>query len=134
MDELYRNRRLGLSFKGLGKKIGIDCSREEVVRIFDIARDNSPGNLPNVQTMPISAKRQLPTPLWFLFSSELDEIAQHALPKSADVLSTGPHVRVQERLGEDSAWMLQTYLTIGKIIQEEIETYFDSARWGGQAL
>ncbi len=103
MDELYRNRRLGLSFKGLGKKIGIDCSREEVVRIFDIARENSPGNLPNVQTMPISAKRQLPTPLWFLFSSELDEIAQHALPKRADVLSTGPHVRVQERLGEDSA-------------------------------
>ncbi len=60
VDELYRNRRLGLSFKGLRKKIGIDCSREEVVRIFDIARENSPGNLPNVHTMPISAKCQLP--------------------------------------------------------------------------
>ncbi len=68
----------------------------------------------------------------FLFSSELDEIAQHASPKRADVLSTGPHVRVQERLGEDSAWMLQTYLTVGKFIQEEIETSFDRARWGNK--
>ncbi len=62
-DELYKNRRLGMSFKSIGKKLGIECAREEVVRIYDILRENSPGTLPDIQSIPISAKRQLPSPM-----------------------------------------------------------------------
>lgn len=58
-DELYKNRRLGLSFK----KLGIECSREEVVRIYDIVRENSPGTLPDIQSIPISANVS-PRPLY----------------------------------------------------------------------
>ncbi len=109
VDELYKNRRLGLSFKSIGEKLGSECSREEVVRVYDILRYNSPSNLPDIQSVPTSAKRQLPTPLWFCFSSELNEIAKHSLPdKVADLLTTVPHVRVLESLGDDSTWMLQT--------------------------
>jgi len=74
-DELYKNRRLGLSFKSIGKKLGIECSRDEVVRVFDIIRDNSPGNVPDIQALRVPVKRNLPTPLCFCFNSELDLIA-----------------------------------------------------------
>lgn len=112
--------------------MGIECSREEVVHIYDILRENAPNNLPDIQSIPISAKRQLPSPLWYCFSSELNEIADHALPGKTDILSSGPHVRVLERLGDDSAWMLQTYLTVGKMIQEEVHASFQGARWGSK--
>jgi len=84
-------------------------SRDEVVRVFDIIRDNSPGNVPDIQALRVPVKRNLPTPLCFFFNSELDLMAKYALPEKIDILGACPQVRVTERLGEDSAWMLQVY-------------------------
>ena len=96
--------------------------------MFDIIRDNSPGNVPDIQALRVPVKRNLPTPLCFCFNSELDLIAKYALPEKIDILGACPQVRVTERLGEDSAWMLQVYLTVGKIIEEETLNTFTSAQ------
>jgi len=87
--------------------------------VFDIIRDNSPGNVPDIQALRVPVKRNLPTPLCFCFNSELDLIAKYALPEKIDILGVCPQVRVTEQLGEDSAWMMQVHLTVGKIIEEE---------------
>ena len=34
IDELYRNRRMGLSYKQIGKKLGIDPDRENVIHVY----------------------------------------------------------------------------------------------------
>ena len=75
--------------------------------------------MPDIQALSAPVRQNLPTPLCFCFNSELDLIAKHALPEKIDVLGACPQVRVTERLGEDSAWMLQVYCTVGKIIEEE---------------
>ncbi len=62
----------------------------------------------------------------------MEEIAKHALPDRTDLLNAAPHVRVLDRLGDDSAWMLQTYLSVGKIIEEEVHASFRSAQWGSK--
>ncbi len=76
--ELYKIKRLGLLYK-IGKKIGIDPTKEEVLAVYDCFCKHDP-NLNPIESIKAAAKVHPPSPLWFLFDSELDVIANTAIP------------------------------------------------------
>ena len=79
-DELYQNRHLGLSFKTISKKLGIDKSKEELLQVSRVLQAGCKDCLPSIDAVDISYRRSLPTPLWYLWDSELDIIGESALP------------------------------------------------------
>ena len=70
LDELHRNRKHGLSYKAIAKKIGIDTSKEDVLAIPKVLE--SGGSLPSIEYISTPYRRSLPSPLWFLWDSELE--------------------------------------------------------------
>ena len=59
--KMYKMRKMGLSFKMIGKKMGIDPSREEVVSLYDVFQDNQDG-LVNIESVTAPSKIAPPTP------------------------------------------------------------------------
>ena len=43
------------------------------------------------------------------------------------IMGQNPHVRIVEKLGDDSFWMLQVYLTVQRVVHDEIMYSFQSA-------
>lgn len=72
--EFLKNRRMGLSYKQIGKKLGIDPSKEEVMTVYSTLNEGLEGGLTSVESIKAPTRIQPPTPLWFLFDSELDLI------------------------------------------------------------
>ena len=91
-DELYRNRRFGLSFKAIAKKLGIGTSKEEVLQISRVLQAGCRDCLPSIEMVDTPYRRSLPTPLWYLWDSELDVIGKSALPSQADLMAQSPHL------------------------------------------
>ena len=59
-EELYENRKRGLSFSSIGKKLGIDNTKEE----YKVMQECD-GSLPDIETMETHALKSYPTPLGF---------------------------------------------------------------------
>ena len=78
-EELIANRKRGLSFSCIGKKLGIDNTKGEVLNVFTVMKDID-NTLTNVENVECPIVRSLPTPLWYLFESELDIIAKESVP------------------------------------------------------
>ena len=74
-EELIENRRRGMSYASIGKKLGIDPSKEEVLSVYKILKEVG-DDLANVESEDITVPKQYPTLLWFMWNSELDVIAQ----------------------------------------------------------
>ena len=123
-DELYRNRQRGLSCKAIAKKIGVDTSKDEVVHISRVLKSGCGKDIESIKT---PNKRALPTPLWYLWESELEVIEDCALPSRSMLMAQNPHVRIVENLGEDSCWLLQVYLMVQKVVHNEIMFSFQTA-------
>ena len=47
-------------------------------------------------------------------------IKESALPSRSNIMGQNPHVRIVENMGDDSFWMLQVYLTVQKVVHDEI--------------
>ena len=77
LDELHRNRKPGLSYKAIAKKVGIDTFKEDVIAISRVLE--SGGSLPSIESISTPYRRSLPSPLWFLWDSEF-EVMKSALP------------------------------------------------------
>ena len=107
-DELYGNRQRGLSCKAIAKKMGVDTSKKEVGHILR----SECGVVPDIQSIKTSYKCTLPTPLWYLWDSELEVIEESALPSRSMMMPQNPHTHIVASLGEDSSWMLQVYLAL----------------------
>jgi hypothetical protein len=126
-DELYRNRQRGLSCKAIAKKIGVDTSKDEVVQISRVLKTGCGKKMPDIEAIKTPYKRALPTPLWYLWESELEVIEESALPSRSMIMGQNPHVRIVDNLGDDSYWMLQIYLMVQKVVHDEIMYSFQSA-------
>ena len=124
-DELYRNRRLGLSFKAISKKLGIDKSKEELLQVSRVLQAGCKDCLPSIDAVDIPYRRSLPTPLWYLWDSELDIIGKSALPSQVDLMAQSPHFRVLQHLGTDAGWMLQTLLDVQQVVHQEVLNSFE---------
>lgn len=123
-DELYSNRQRGLSCKAIAKRVGVDTSKDEVVQISRVLKTGCGKKMPDIESIETPYKRALPTPMWYLWDSELEVIEDCALPSRSMVMSQNPHVRIVENLGDDSCWMLQVYLMV---VHGEIMHCFHSA-------
>ena len=126
-DELYRNRHLGLSFKAIPKKLGIDKSKEELLQVSGVLQAGCKDCLSSINAVDIPYHRSLPTPLWYLWDSELDIIGKSALPSQMDLMSQSPHFRVLQHLGADAGWMLQTFLDVQLVVHQEVLNSFEYA-------
>ena len=114
-EELYENRKRGLSFSSIGKKLGIDNTKEEVLNVYKVMQECD-GSLPDIETMETHALKSYPTPLWFLFNSELDIIAKDAIPDDSNI-STGVPRRISERLGERAVELLGAYMLVNTVVK-----------------
>ena len=123
-SELLKNRRMGLSYKQIGKKLGIDPSKEEVLTVYGVLHEGLEGDLPSVESIKAPTRIQVPTPLWFLFDSELDLVANHAFPSEASVLQQNPQNVIVEKLGEHAGFMLENYLVVADILHQELSFSF----------
>ena len=96
-------------------KLGIDPSKDEVLILYKVLHENLEGDLPAVE--PVTSLNCVSpcTPLLYMFDSELDQVANCALPSEADLLQGNPQCAVIDKLGEHAWFMLDTYLTVADI-------------------
>ena len=118
-EELIANRKRGISFSCIGKKLGIDNTKGEVLNVFTVMKECD-GTLPDVQEVQTPSLRNYPTPLWYLFDSELDIIARESVPDIKKILATSVQEKVASRLGERGCDMLSTFIEVNEIIKEEL--------------
>ena len=120
-QELIENRRRGISFSSIGKKLGIDNTKEEVLSVFSVMKEID-GTLPDVGDIDRDCPmvKTYPTPFWYFFNSELDIIAKESIPVAQHFLQTNVQERVASRLGEKAGEMLCNYLEVNERVKEEI--------------
>lgn len=56
--------------------------------------------------------KSYPTPLWYIFNSELDIVAKASVPDVQQILSTHVQERLSSRLGERACDMLTAYIEV----------------------
>ena len=66
---------MGLSYKQISKKLGIDPDRENVIRVYRALCDEAEEGLPSIEEIDAPSKVTPPTPLWYMFDSELEAVA-----------------------------------------------------------
>ena len=117
-SEMVQFRRLGLSFKQIGKKLGVDPHKEEVMQVYRAIEEATSLDIEKDVRGPTKVS---PTnPLWYTFRSEREVIAESVVPRKEDVLSLLPQHRVKQRLGEHAGFMLGVYRQVQTIVHEEI--------------
>ncbi len=109
-------KQLGLSYKKIGKKIGIDPIKEEVLAVYGCFCEHDPSLNP-IESIKAAAKVHSPSPLWFLFDSELNVIANTAIPDPQLFLSDKLQLSINKR---HASHMLETYLDVGEVLSEEM--------------
>lgn len=122
-QELIENRRRGISFSSIGKKLGIDNTKEEVLSVFSVMKEMD-STLSDVGDIDRDCPmvKSYPTPFWYFFNSELDIIAKESIPVAQHFLQTNVQERVASRLGEKAGEMLCNYLEVNEIVKEEISS------------
>ena len=123
-SELIQFRRLGLSYKQIGKKLGVDPHKEDVLQVYHAIRDSTGLN---VEDVPGPSKVSPTNPLWYTFESERDVIASSIVPGKDDLLNLRPQQRIKERLGEHAGFKLAAYLEVQEIVHEEIVSAINGA-------
>ena len=118
-EELVENRRRGISYSSIGKKLGIDNTKDEVLCVFKVMKECD-DTLPDVREEEHPMVKSYPTPLWYMFNSELEIIAKECVPNVQEVLATNIQERVLSRLGERASVMLTAYVEVGQILKEEL--------------
>ena len=113
--ELSGMKWLGLSYKQIGRKLGIDGHKQGVIQVFEAVGTD-------VKAIKSPAKISPPTPLWYLFESERELIKSYILPSTADIKQFLPQHRLVERLGENVGFMLHNYLKVNDMVNEEIQS------------
>ena len=102
----------------MAKKIGVDPHKGEVLQVYRAMEDVTGLN---VESDVAGPSKVFPSnPLWYLFRSELDVVADSVVPNKEHVLSLNPQNRVKERLGENAGFMLGVYCQVQAIVREEI--------------
>lgn len=118
-EELVENRRRGISYSSIGKKLGIDNTKDEVLCVFEVMK-KCDDTLPDVTQEDHPMVKSYPTPLWYMFNSELDIVAKASVPDVQQILATHVQERLSSRLGERACDMLTAYIEVGQILKEEL--------------
>ena len=79
-----------------------------------------------VESIKAPTRIQPRTPLWFLFDSELDLIANHAFPTESSILQRNPQNTLVEKLGEHAGYMLENYLIVADILHQQLSFCFSN--------
>ncbi len=79
VEELIENRRRGMSYASIGRKLGIDPSKDEVLNVYRAIKQAS-ADTPEIEKEDVTVLKHYPTPLWFLWKSEADIIAKECTP------------------------------------------------------
>ena len=82
-EELVANRRRGLSLESIGKKTWDCAQRKDVVTVL---RKYDP-SLPTIEKIQKPIVKCYPSPLWYLFDSELEVVVKESVPQSSHLLS-----------------------------------------------
>lgn len=115
-SELVQMRRLGLSYKQIGKKLGVDPHKEEVLQVYESITESTGID---IETVKAPNKVSPSSALWYTFRSERDVIANSIIPTKEDVLSLFPQHRIKQRLGEHAGFLLAAFRDVQKVIHEE---------------
>ena len=120
-EELFEYRRRGISFSCIGKKLGIDNTKEEVLNVFTIMKECD-ASLPDISQIDKECPmvKNFPTPLWFMFDSELEILAQESVPSTQYFLQSNVQERIASRLGERGGHMLANFIEVNEIVKEEL--------------
>ena len=110
--------RLGLSFKQIGKKLGVDPHKDEVVQIYQAIHEATGLDIEKDVNGP--SKVSPSNPLWYTFRSEQNVIAESVVPRKEDILSLQPQQRIKERLGERAGFMLGIYQQVQAIAHDSL--------------
>ncbi len=94
--------------------------------VYDCFCEHDPSLNP-IESIKAAAKVHSPSPLWFLFDSELNVIANTAIPDPQAFLSDKLQLRINKRLGAHASHMLETYLDVGEVLSEEMAAAFKNA-------
>ena len=125
-EELIENRRRGISYSCIGKKLGIDNTKEEVVNVFKVMKECD-DSLPSVDQLESPIVKAFPTPLWILFDSEIDLLVSECTPSIQHVIASAVQERVFSRLGERASEMLTTYIEVNEVLKEEMTMTISNA-------
>ena len=104
-SKLIKQRRLGLSYKQIGRKLGIDPHKDDVIQVYTALRID-------IQQVKGPSKITPPTPLWYLFDSEREVIKDSLLPSASNIRQLLPQERISNRLGDNSGLLLANYLKV----------------------
>ena len=119
VEELLENRRRGMSYASIGRKLGIDPSKDEVLNIYRAIKEAAP-ETPDVEKENVTVLKHYPTPLWFLWKSEADIIAKECAVNLDGILSMGISSRIVSRLGEGASTKLAAFVEVSKMMTEEV--------------
>ena len=94
-------------------------TKDEVLCVYE-AMKQCDATLPDVSKEEHPMVKTYPTPLWYMFNSELDIVAKESIPDIQQVLATQVQERVSSRLGERACDMLTAYIEVAKVMKEEV--------------
>ena len=117
--QLLENRRRGMSYASIGKKLGIDPSKDEVLNIYRAIKEAAP-ETPDVEKENVTVLKHYPTSLWFLWKSKADIIAKEFAVNLDGILSMGISSRIVSRLGEGASTKLAAFVEVSKMMTEEV--------------
>ena len=126
VEELLENRRRGVSYASLGRSyIGIDPSKDEVLNVFRVIREVAPDiYTPVIEGEEVTTPKQYPTPLWYIWKSETDNITKECTPKLDSLLSLGLSARIFRHLGDDTTTKLAAFIEVSDVLTEDIGISF----------
>ena len=119
VEELLENRRRGMSYASIGRKLCIDPSKDEVLNIYRAIKEAAP-ETPDVEKENVTVLKHYPTPLWFLWKSEADIIAKECAVSLDGILSMGISSRIVSRLGEGASTKLAAFVEVSEMMTEEV--------------
>jgi len=119
VEELLENRRRGMSYASIGRKLGIDPSKDEVLNVYRAIKEVD-SDTPDIEKEDVTVLKHYPTPLWFLWRSEADIIAKECIPNLDSILCMGISSRIVTRLGEDASTKLAAFVEVSEIMTEEV--------------
>ena len=119
VEELLENRRRGMSYASIGRKLGIDPSKDEVLNIYRAIKEAAP-ETPDVEKENVTVLKHYLSPLWFLWKSEADIVAKECAVSLDGILSMGISSRIVSRLGEGASTKLAAFVEVSKMMTEEV--------------
>jgi len=108
-----------MSYASIGRKLGTDPSKDEVLNVYRAIREVAPETA-DIEAERVTVLKHYPTPLWYLWKRECDIIAKESIPSLDGLLSMGVSSCIVNRLGEDCTAKFTAFVEVNGILTEEV--------------